>query len=134
MTLSFDYNSSDFDPPAPFISGIVLERPESRRRLSVVGQIDTGADSTLIDSRIVTQLRLAKSDEIDLEDFRGNLEPAFVYSARVIIDPVFDDLVAVSAVSDLDVQVLIGRDIINEWFMELWGPSFNGIIRSSHQS
>ena len=97
------------------------------------GQIDTGVDITFIGSEWVSTLSLAKSAPITTEDFRGHQEQASMFSVRVIIAPVFDEVIQVIELENSN-ELIIGRDIINTWFMELWGPSLNGIIRLSPPS
>lgn len=134
--LNFSYDIENFPVPAPVIPDVILERPLSSTQLQVRGLLDSGADGSAINPELVLQLGLAKAGETavyyttDFGEEEEHIEP--LYSVRVIVPNLYNQIEKVIASPRVERnQILIGRDILNEWFVELWGPSMNGVIRLS---
>ena len=128
--LSFPYVDS-FSPPAPAFTDVILERPLSSVREEVLCQLDTGADATCIHSGLVSRLGLAKVGDVEVEGTTD--EPgigpklATTYSVRIIIGDIYDGLTEVVELESLeDSPLLLGRDILNQFYLELWGPEMSG--------
>ena len=133
---SFEYDSdpSHFRVPAPVLSDILLVNPLlPDLRTQVVGLLDSGADGTIIDPRLVIRLRLAQVDEdlISVATDDGDAEDRSVpvYSVRIVYENILDEVIRISSLPRLaEDDVLIGRDILNNLFLELWGPAKLGYI------
>ena len=122
------YDTGTFFLPAPVVS-VTIRRPASPTEITVVGQIDTGSDITYLRREIVRELSLAKVGEVSTmgvtDPDGGSSYVSAKYGARVIIGNSFDTLVELAELPDNylpDVPLLIGRDILNQQYLGLWGP------------
>ena len=132
--LEFSYNWVDFAPPAPVIP-VTLERPLSSDRAEVRGQIDTGSDITYIRAQVVSRLGLARVGEVDTLGIADAVDAkpftSIQYSVRLVIATLFDELVEVAELPDgalPETELLIGRDVINQRYLGMWGPIMTGTL------
>lgn len=92
--------------------------------------IDTGADSTFIPSWLVSRLSLRQlNDEVDVSGpMVPNEEIQRLYAANLsFLGLTFDAHPVVPSTWWPD--IIIGRDIINQWVLTLDGPNRNFLIR-----
>ena len=101
------------------------------------GQIDTGTDITFVRAHVVTGLKLARVGEVPIEGLTASQEAetfiSYQYAVRVVITDVMDELVEVAELPDNqlpETELLIGRDILNQLFLGLWGPTTQGLMSS----
>ena len=126
MSFVKKYNDTPtkFNPPAPVLE-IFLSIPgvAAAPPTPVEALIDSGADITAVPRRFVEQLQLKLVDQVPVRGYEGaqSEKLADVYSARVFIRDVGDNIVRV--ISSNDDYALIGRDIINSWELFLHGKA-----------
>lgn len=85
------------------------------------GKIDTGSTNTVIPEYVVRRLRLKKTGESDVAGVQGPVSVRNNYFVSVEIGSIkFDGLTVIAMERE---TVLIGRDLINLWRMELDGKS-----------
>ena len=89
------------------------------------GKIDTGADMTLIPKKLVESLDLKETGEVELKGVNSS-RICKTYDVFVKIGEIEFDLLQVVATERNN--VLIGRDLINLWQMNLDGENEIGEI------
>jgi predicted aspartyl protease len=108
-----------FEPPAPVlpvrIGGIDEHDPAAMLRMLV----DTGADCTLIPTRIARSLHLPIVDRVEVQGVGGRARSATVHAARLRVGTL-RALVRVVAFGD---EALLGRDILNRLVLQCDGPA-----------
>ena len=122
MVVRYAYNRQ-VTPPAPFVHVTVRAPYDGSPGVELPGQIDTGADLSVIPGRLVDQLRLVPLDSISTAGFGGHLLtlPTFVVELRIReLTPVTTKIVA----SSDETFALIGRDVLNRFTIMLDGPNF----------
>jgi predicted aspartyl protease len=116
MRVPFD--DEDFDPPAPVIpihiGGLNPNDPAAMLRMLV----DTGADCTVVPTRLVRSLRLPLVDRVKIQGAGGEPQTANVHAARIRVGT----MRAVVRVVALGNERLLGRDILNRLILHVDGP------------
>jgi predicted aspartyl protease len=114
--LAFDDN---YDPPAPVlpvrIAGIDEHDPAAMLRMLV----DTGADCTLIPTRVARSLRLPIVDRVEVQGVGGKPRRVPVYAVRLRVGAL-RTLTRVVALGD---EALLGRDVLNQLMLQIDGPA-----------
>ena len=107
------------DPPAPLlpvrVSGVEQDAPGVLLPMLV----DTGADCTLVPTRIARALGLPRIDELDVQGITGARRAVTVYAARVHVGA-WRSLARVVAYGE---AALLGRDILNQLVLRIDGPA-----------
>jgi clan AA aspartic protease len=113
------FDADEFDPPAPVlpvhIGGLDPHDPAALLRMLV----DTGADCTVVPTRIVRSLRLPLVDRVKIQGAGGEPQLANVHAARIRIGT----LRFVVRVVALGHEKLLGRDVLNRLNLQLDGPA-----------
>lgn len=116
-----------FHPPSPVLN-IELRlpnNPDESRMISITGQLDTGADGTLIPINMIEELGLCQVDEILVGGYdtdKNDMELRPIFSAHITINPLSSFIAQVIPQYSTDEYALIGRDIINKMLITLDGP------------
>ena len=121
MTVRYNYNRQ-ISPPAPFVY-VTVSRPDelSIAVADVPAQLDTGADVSVIPNRLVDQLQLVQLDQAPIAGFGGQVRLVPTYLVGLALRPF--ESVAVRVIADRDEPfVLLGRDVMNRYHVELDGP------------
>ena len=119
--MRYRYNRQ-LNPPAPFIH-VHLGRPDgSLESRDIPAQLDTGADFTVLPTRLVEQLGLTPVGEVVLAGFGATsvVSITFLVSIRTRQSEPF--LLEAPTSSD-EANVLLGRDFLNHFRLVLDGPN-----------
>jgi predicted aspartyl protease len=116
----YRYNQQ-VSPPAPFVYVAMTDPAERSRVEDVAAQVDCAADITVIPSRVVEQLQLARLDMTMAMGFDGRLTEVPSYLVRIAIRGFPESTVKVLASRD-EPFVLLGRDVLNRHRIVLDGP------------
>ncbi len=132
MTLQFTYEHGNRHKHAAIKLPVNLQNPRLYRFERVQGLVDTGAEMTIVDMSLAARLGLKRIREQKVATADAS-QPARhypVYVATVVIGDVFHETIEVVGLKRRNPnEILIGRDVINTWYMEIWGPTQQGVIR-----
>ena len=112
--------SKDFEPPAPVLA-MECWSPAGGPMMEVAALLDSGADITVIPSRVVTSLELRETGSVTAVGFSGTQVEIDVFSVSIRVpgkEPTYARVVP----WDGD-YALMGRDLINSWRVTLDGPA-----------
>jgi len=114
------YDSS-FNPPAP-VADVVIANPVRRTRRRVLrGKLDSGADTTAIPERLVSQLGLMPRAHIWTRGFDGTYSRRPVFYVRLRLEGF--DLPSVRCIAVDRTTVLVGRNVLNRFILILDGKN-----------
>jgi len=116
-----DYDSENFDPPAP-VAYVILRNPATGISLSDVPMlIDTGADATLVPQESVEQLRIEVDENtlFEVQEFEG--ETKFVKTTRLELVFLKRKFTGQFLLIDQPMGIL-GRNILNSISITFDGP------------
>ena len=117
-----DYSySKQYRPPAPVLELSVLHPQNPNNLTQVTGKIDTGADITTIPETLLLHLGIPPCREVIAIGFDDVETRRRTYLVNLSIAGVTHPFQEVMATSGN--QVLIGRDLLNQWIMTLDGPN-----------
>lgn len=112
------YNQ-DIQPPAPFLNIAVCHSDNSEQMAQIRAKIDTAADISAIPVILITRLRLPITSKLIIEGYNGVSEIVFTYGAVIeVAQARFRTQIIVIP----DDYALLGRDILNYFYMHLNGP------------
>jgi predicted aspartyl protease len=111
-----------FDPPAPVLPVHIGGVGEYDVAAMLRMLVDTGADCTLVPTRVARSLRLPLVDKTQIEGVAATPQPAFVHAARVRVGTL-SLIMRVVAFGD---EALLGRDLLNRLLLRIDGPA--GVI------
>lgn len=109
-------------PPAPFVVVRLAQTAGPLTSDSVLAQLDTGADRTVIPGDFLEQLELARSGTTFVVGYAGHELEAPIYDLRLTVAGFEPVAVEVLARSD-EPWVLLGRDVLNRYRIVLDGPN-----------
>lgn len=110
----------EVDPPAPFLEIIVRHPDEPTLAVNILAKIDTAADVSAIPVTLVDQLRLPMTRRLLIEGYDGVPARLLTYGAVFeVAQARFKGLRVISYPED---YVLLGRDILNYFYIQLNGP------------
>ena len=115
----WSYNQ-EIDPPAPFLELIIRHPEEPTLAINILAKIDTAADVSAIPASLVNQLRLPPARKLLVEGYEG--VPAFVVTYGAIFEVAQARFKGLRVVAFPDDYVLLGRDILNYFYVQLNGP------------
>jgi len=109
------------EPPAPFVN-VTLVHPVTSAMLSnLPGQVDSGADRTVVPTRLVEALDLPQVGERQVAGLGGHIETFSLYAVRLSVHDRPTQLLSVLACPG-EPWILLGRDCINAHKLVLNGP------------
>jgi len=120
------------DPPAPFISVTITNPLQRRKHVTLPALLDTGSDLTAIPADLVDRLQLYSTGRIFLEDVKGETFPFFTYTVRLTLDKIIISSLKVMS-TDLE-HVILGRDVLNRFYLHLNGPDLTFDLSQTQQS
>jgi predicted aspartyl protease len=108
------------NPPAPMLQVTIsgVRRTFPHRTMSAL--LDTGGDVTAIPRALVNILRLYKVGQIQIEGVEGAPNIFHLYAVKLKLNGITIPRVEVIA-TDLDI-VVVGRDVLNQFYFLLNGP------------
>jgi predicted aspartyl protease len=110
-----------FTPPAP-VAAVVVIHPVSSVNSGVMrGKLDTGADLTVIPEALVTQLALSARSHVWARGYDGTLSQRPVYYVRFTLEG--HELPAIRCIAADRRNVLVGRNVLNRFVINLDGPN-----------
>ena len=115
---TYKYNSS-FDPPAPVLP-IQLSPPLTSAYASAIALIDTGADMTVIPRSLTKKLSLQRVDIAYTQGVWGNVTESPVFSALLKCET--GEVKIIRVISWDENYAILGRDLLNQWKLNLDGP------------
>jgi hypothetical protein len=107
-------------PPAPFFDVVLRHpaNPQVTQRLPA--KVDTGADISAVPLSIVNEFNLSRASTIPVEGYDGQLSTAPTCAIGLhIADMDFGHL---EVISIPETYVLLGRDVLNRFYIRLNGP------------
>ncbi len=113
-----------FEPPAP-VAPLRVHSPIGDAAILLRAMLDTGADCTAIPSEVARRLRLPAIDRVRIADVTGSRRSVTVHAARLDVA----GLSVLARVVALGDESIVGRDILNRWFLGLDGPALRAAIR-----
>ena len=120
--------SHDFDPPAPVVTFTIYCPVDRRRVTSVLGEIDTGADISVVPQRVVNALKLIPRRVLTTEGYDGTQSqwPAYMVDLEVEGHTVSD----VEVIALRRQNGILGRDVLNHLIVTLNGKEL--IVEIAH--
>lgn len=116
----FRYDPS-FHPPAPAIPfGLGLPNEITPRR-NLWGQVDSGADVTLIPASILNEIGAKLADRRIMLGANGTRQQVNRYYVVIHLPTGITYGVRAIATQN-DSEILLGRDVLNQWRVVLDGP------------
>ncbi len=106
----FAYNHQ-YQPPAPTLPVRVSHLFDSQRNESFEGKVDTGADSTVIPTRLVIQFGLMPAGLKRIRSYDGTVRTVRTYYVRVQI---WNRVFVVKVTAANRQNVLLGRDLLHQ--------------------
>jgi hypothetical protein len=112
--------SQEFSPPAPVLSieAFVPDGPERRRLLDA--KLDTAADISAIPSTLVDELDLEAVSEVLVSGYDGQVELVRTYVVGLELPEA--RVRRIEAILMPEPYVLLGRDVLNHFYIYLQGP------------
>ena len=115
----WDYDRSVY-PPAPFVDIHISPPVSPALGQPLRAKLDTAADISCIPADLVEQLGLLPARTIPVEGYDGIQE--MVYSYTVILEVADARFRHLEVVSIPEGYVLLGRDVLNHFYIQLNGP------------
>lgn len=112
--------SQEHVPPAPVLQVAVAHVVHPRRRQLVAALLDTGSDITAIPDRLVAELQLYPVGRLQLEDLRVGTTRVLTYAVHLtVVDSTLPQVEVVLTGLDF---IVLGRDVLNQFYAQLAGP------------
>lgn len=121
--------SQEHVPPAPVLQVTVAHVAHPRRRRVAPALLDTGSDITAIPDRLVAELQLYPIGRLQLEDLRAGTAHVLTYPVRLTV--------ADSTLFRLEVVltglnfIVLGRDVLNQFYVQLAEPDLGFELRTT---
>ena len=112
---------NQIEPPAPFVLVTIRNLRSGAIRIDVPGQLDTGADRTVVTEDIVIDLALPQTGSITVEGVGGVITTLSIHRAEITL-PGQSPMRLEVATSAGEPWILLGRDILNGVRVVLDGP------------
>lgn len=109
-----------YTPPAPFVNVDILHPSNPAASTTRSAQIDSGADRTLVPKSVATQLGLLRVGEIQILGITGVVQAVPLY--QVVLRMGVWSITLKVATHDADQFVVLGRDMLNLFYLKLNGP------------
>ena len=112
-----------FNPPAP-VADVSISHPVTGAESDLLrGKFDTGADVTVIPEQLPAQLNLTAKGQIWTRGYDGTYSQRSVYYVRMTIEGFL--VASVRCIATARGDVLIGRNVLNRFFITLDGKRRN---------
>lgn len=115
----WSYNQ-EIEPPAPFIEVIIRHPRLTDRVQRVPAKLDTGADLSAIPQAVADELELLPASTIIAEAYDGSQTSLETYT--VIFEFANARFRQVEIILVPDAYALLGRDLLNYFYVHLNGP------------
>lgn len=120
------YNE-DVEPPAPFLP-VTIHHPETpSRTIQITAKLDTGADISALPISIIHALELPVTSKLLVEGYDGVASTVSTYGAILQIEQArfrSQEFIAIA-----EPHALLGREILNHYYLLLNGPELNFDLR-----
>jgi len=125
MSISIQYDHSD-PPSFPYVT-VAASNSDREYYVPQQGKIDTGSPITVIPEYLLKLLDLKKMTTVEVGGFGSEITPRDAYFLNIKIgNIVFPYVKVISQSDDRRPNILIGRNIINLWKMNLDGENHTG--------
>jgi len=121
MAVVFRYARAE-TPPAPYVLVTLARADGSGTTLDVPDKVDSGADRTVIPTRLAEQIGLVEVERREFEGLGGVRVTLSLFDLLVTIRGCQPVAVA-AAGSDGEPYILLGRDVLNHFRIVLDGPN-----------
>jgi predicted aspartyl protease len=111
--------STEFDPPAPLIRFTVYCPVDHGRAVSIRGELDSGADISVVPQRVVDELQLIPRRVLVTQGYDGAQNQWATYVVDLEVEGHLIDYVEVIALPRQD--AILGRDVLNHFIVTLNG-------------
>jgi predicted aspartyl protease len=111
----------NFSPPAPVAEVAILHPVTGVGSGLLHGKLDTGADITVIPENLVSKLDLSANAYLWARGYDGTFSHRPVYYVRFSIEG--NELLAVRCIAADRQNVLVGRNVLNRFFVTLDGKN-----------
>jgi len=108
-----------FRPPGPILYLSISRIDDPGNFVVFPALVDSGSDVTIIPRSVADQLELQPISTKQINGIGDFSTQSTVYSARVRIDGLFDEIMKIAALGDEEV---IGRDVLRSLTITLDGP------------
>ena len=111
--------SADFDPPAPVLDFTAYCPVDHGRTASVRGELDSGAEISVLPQRLVDELHLMPRRVMIAQSYDGTQSQWATYMVDVEVEGYLVKDVEVIALPRQD--AILGRDLLNRFIITLNG-------------
>jgi predicted aspartyl protease len=119
----------DYDPPAAVIEvGLAAAGSRRRRQMTARALLDTGSEITAIPRRYAESLRLYPISRLTIEDLALKRTTVLSYAVQLSVGGQAIPRLEV-VLTALD-YVVLGRDVLNRFYLALNGPELTFEVRS----
>ncbi len=121
------YNQTE-QPPAPFLD-IQLRHPDDPVQITrLSAKIDTGADISALPAIVIEQLGLPVTSKLMVAGYDGVPTAITTYGVILTVEQIRFKVHEIIAISET--HALLGRDVLNHFYLQLNGPDLNLIVRA----
>jgi predicted aspartyl protease len=117
MTLPYDQS---FSPPAPALTVEVFVPGVPDQRRLVLAKLDTAADMTAVPLNLIKQLGMKIASSVEVAGYEADYAVVSTYLVGIELPQARIRRVEVVPISED--YVLLGRDVLNNFFINLNGP------------
>jgi predicted aspartyl protease len=112
----------EVQPPAPFVHVTLRSGGVARESGELPAQLDTAASRTVVPAHVVEELGLVALDEIQVEGVAGLVASMPTYAVQIEIRGLRARLNVEVAAHENEPFVILGRDVLNQFRVFLYGP------------
>lgn len=122
----------DFDPPAPTLPITLTHPTDSTRSSNTIAQLDTGADLTALPQAVLDPLNVPPAGDLLVSGYDGRRDRVPMYYLTLTVAGHTLDLLRVVALPGS--QALLGRDVLNRFYIRLAGPDLSFDLTDSAET